>query len=407
MRRKILKYLLIVDDYLPHSNKVAAKMMHELAVGLTRRGNYVNVLTPSPYQRDSLFIKQNNGIITLYFKTEKIKNTSKIKRAIRETTLSWVAWKASKKYFKNNRFDAIVYYSPSIFWGYLVIKLRSLFKCKSYLILRDIFPQWVVDNGIISKNSPAYWYFKFFEWVNYQSADKIGVMSPANLNYFKNTKKNASKFEVLFNWGEIPDIPFQQIKYRKKLNLEDKIVFFYGGNIGYAQKIMYLVNLAKQFNDEPKVHFLFVGEGDEVDLILKEKEKHNMINVTYLPSVNQKTYLNMLNEFDIGLFSLHPDHKTHNFPGKLLGYMGCAKPVLGCVNQRNDLKEFVNKANAGYVVNCGEHDALFKAAKFLIESESLRKEMGLNGRRLLMKQFSVESACSQIEKAFYSDKMEF
>ena len=28
--------------------------------------------------------------------------------------------------------------------------------------------------------------------------------------------------------------------------------------------------------------------------------------------------LEMLNEFDVGLFSLHPAHQTHNFPGKLL-----------------------------------------------------------------------------------------
>jgi O26-antigen biosynthesis N-acetyl-L-fucosamine transferase len=394
--------LLIVDDYLPHSTKVAAKMMHELALGLTRRGNFVAILTPSPYQTDNLLITKDNGIITLYFKSRKIKNISKIKRAIRETILSWVAWKASKKYFKNNRFDAIVYYSPSIFWGYLVIKLRSLFKCKSYLILRDIFPQWIVDNGIISKNSPVYWYFKFFEWVNYKSADKIGVMSQANLKYFQNTKKNASKFEVLCNWSEIPDNPASEIKYRKKLNLEDKIVLFYGGNIGYAQKIICLINLAKQFKDEPKVHFLFVGEGDEVDLILNEKEKHNMINVTYLPSVNPKTYYNLLNELDIGLISLHPDHMTHNCPGKILGYMGLSKPILGCVNKGNDLKEIINKSKAGFIVTSGDSDGLFQAAKSLVESESLRKKMGLNGRRLLSKQYSVESTCIQIEKSFKS-----
>jgi glycosyltransferase involved in cell wall biosynthesis len=107
----------------------------------------------------------------------------------------------------------------------------------------------------------------------------------------------------------------------------------------------------------------------------------------------------MLNEFDIGLFSLHPDHKTHNFPGKLLGYMAYSKPILGCVNSGNDLMVNVNKGKAGIVVESNSEDELYQAAKTLIDSEKIRKEMGSNGRLLLSRQFSVESACLQIEKA--------
>lgn len=394
-----MKLLLIVDDYLPHSIKVAAKMMHELALEFKKKGHSVSVLTPAPLQIESLTIKEINGIEVLYFRSGEIKNISKIKRAINETLLSYHAWSATKHYFKENHFDGIVYYSPSIFWGYLVKKLKSLWKCKSYLILRDIFPQWTLDNGLMKKNSPIYRYFKFFEWVNYKNAGTIGVMSPSNLVFFKNTKKDISKFEVLFNWSEIAEIPETKNTFREKLDLKNKIVMFYGGNIGHAQKMIILVELAKRFAINPNVHFLFVGIGDEVDLILNEKEKHNLTNITYLPSVEQNTYFEMLNEFDIGLFSLHPDHKTHNFPGKLLGYMACSKPILGCVNSGNDLMEIVNKAKAGIVVESNSEDELYQAAKFLIDSEIIRKEMGSNGRLLLSRQFSVESACLQIEKA--------
>jgi glycosyltransferase involved in cell wall biosynthesis len=161
-----------------------------------------------------------------------------------------------------------------------------------------------------------------------------------------------------------------------------------------------LVQLAKQFKDNPKIHFLFVGKGDEVELIKEEKEKHTLNNITYLPSVDQETYFKMLNEFDIGLFSLHPDHKTHNFPGKLLGYMAYSKPILGCVNPGNDLKEIVNLAKAGIVAESGNEKELYEAAKSLIESENLRNEMGLKGRQLIAKHLSVENACSQIAKTF-------
>ena len=55
----------------------------------------------------------------------------------------------------------------------------------------------------------------------------------------------------------------------------------------------------------------------------------------------------MLAEFDVGLFTLHKDHTTHNFPGKLLGYMVQRLPILGSINKGNDLKEIVENANAG------------------------------------------------------------
>jgi O26-antigen biosynthesis N-acetyl-L-fucosamine transferase len=391
-----MKILLIVDDYLPNSVKVAAQMMHELALEFSAKGHEITVLTPNTSQKRLLDIQNLDGIEIIYFKSGEIKNIGKIKRAITESLLSFKALQASDAFFSNKKFDGIVYYSPTIFWGILVQKLKRRWNCKSYLILRDIFPQWTVDNGLMKKKSPAYWYFKFFEKLNYRNADTIGVMSPSNLKLFQKKQKNTSKFEVLYNWSVVPEISEPSDRFRKELNLEGKIVLFYGGNIGHAQKMIYLIELAKQFKNNLQVHFLFVGKGDEVELILEEKEKNNLPNITYLPSVDQKTYFEMLNEFDIGLFSLHPDHKTHNFPGKLLGYMAYSKPILGCVNSGNDLKEIINQATAGIIVDSGDQEALFNAAREMIESEITRKAMGQNGRKLLSTQFSIEQACSQI-----------
>jgi glycosyltransferase involved in cell wall biosynthesis len=72
---------------------------------------------------------------------------------------------------------------------------------------------------------------------------------------------------------------------------------------------------------------------------------------------------------------------------------------LGCANKGNDLKEIVNKAKAGIVVDSNSTDELFEAAKILVDSEFERKKMGSNGRKLLSDQFSVENACIRIEKA--------
>ena len=391
-----MKLLLIIDDYLPKSTKVAAKMMHELALELKNNSHEVLVLTPKPMQKELLTVQKIDGISVLFFRSGKIKNVGKVKRAINESLLSYQAFKSSKKYLKKNRCDGIIYFSPSIFFGSLVKKLTALWNCKSYLILRDIFPQWAVDNNLIKENSLVHWYFNFFEKINYKSADKIGVMSKSNLEFFKSKNINSSKFEVLYNWSQIVEVQKAENNFRNKLNLKNKIVLFYGGNIGYAQQMINLINLAKKLAENSTVHFLFVGQGDEVELLLKEVSNNKLKNITYLPSVNQNTYFKMLNEFDIGMFSLHSKHKTHNFPGKLLGYMSYSKPILGCVNAGNDLADVVNSAQAGIVVDSDDSFGLYEAAKNLIDSESIRVKMGANGKKLLLNKFSVKNISKQI-----------
>jgi len=392
-----MTYLLIVDDYLPHSTKIAAKMMHELALEIVEQGHQVFVLTPNPGNKNQLEIQIIEGVKVLFFKSGAIKNISKIKRAINESLLSFDAWRASKDYFKSHKCDAIIYFSPSIFWGPIVKKLKKQWSVKSYLILRDVFPQWTLDNGLMKNYSPVYGYFKFFEWINYKNADKIGVMSPSNLEFFGNLGYDLSKFEVLYNWAKVGARQIKENKYRDQLNLNDKIVLFYGGNMGHAQDMMNLVRLAIRLKDEAKTHFLFVGKGDEVDLILKSKAQYNLNNITCLPPVDQKTYFEMLNEFDIGLFTLHSGHKTHNFPGKILGYMELSKPILGSVNYGNDLKSLINDSNAGFIFNNGDDESLYEAAIRLINSETTRKEMGNNAFNLLLERFSVQQAVNQIK----------
>jgi len=391
-----VRYLFIVDDYLPYSIKAAALMMQDLALEFMANGHEVSILTPNSYQKERLSIQEISGIETIFFKCGEIKNIGTIRRAVNESMISHWAWKATRKHFEQKHYDGIVYYSPTIFWGVLVNKLKKKWNCNTYLILRDVFPQWTADSGLMNRKSPVFWYFKFFEWLNLRQANRIGVMSPSNLAFFQRTRRDTSHFEVLYNWAIHPVPEPIHISYRKELGLDGKVVFFFGGNIGHAQHMAYMINLALRFKNNPAIHFLFVGKGYECDLVLSEKAAHQLDNLTLLPPVDQKSYFAMMSEFDIGLFSLHPDLKTHNFPGKILGYMAYGLPILGCVNQGNDLKEIMNNASAGIVVDSGDEEGLYQAALQLIASKELRESMGANGQRLMDDSFSVASAYKQI-----------
>lgn len=391
-----MKICLIIDDYLPHSIKIGAKMMHELGVQFVKMGHSVIVITPDTRLNKRFEITEIEGVTVCRFRSGEIKNVSKVKRAINETLLSYRAWQACKDYLKQSPCDLIVYYSPSIFWGLLVSKLKSVWGASSYLVLRDFFPQWVIDTGLLKEQSLITSYFRFFEWLNYRAADTIGIQPPKNLPIFaKNTHTN-KPLTVLYNWAALEAITHVDNHYRKQLGLENKIVYFYGGNIGHAQDMMNIVRLAKAMRTEPRAHFVMVGNGDEFELVQKAISQEDLHNMTLLPAVSQDEFKNMLAEFDIGLFSLHPDHSSHNIPGKLLGYMVQEKPILGSINPDNDLKDIVEQANAGLISVNGDDNCLLDNALKLLHDESFRKTTGENAKQLLRDTFSVEAAAKHI-----------
>lgn len=394
-----MKLALIIDDYLPDSTRVGAKMFHELAVELVYRGHQVTVITPCINHNEDLHCDSLDGVNIWHFKSGPIKDVSKLQRAINETMLSIRAWRAIKSKVHKDTFDGIVYYSPSIFWGRLVFNLKKRCRCSAYLVLRDLFPQWVVDAGILKKGSALERYFRYFERYSYRQADKIGLMSEGNLNIFRSFD-NKFPSEVLRNWASIK--PFTQaseklVSFRERLNLTDKVIFLYGGNIGHAQDMANLMRLVKGMLNYKQAHFLFVGQGDEVDLVNELSSSWNLTNFTLLPSVSQSEFKQLLTEVDVGLFSLSANHTSHNFPGKLLGYMVESLPILGSVNAGNDLLETINRNNAGYVYINGEDDKLLEAAEHLLFQQELRSEIGQCSHKLLIEQFSVTAAASTIE----------
>jgi len=391
---KKLRICLIIDDYLPDSIKIGAKMMHELACEFQKRGHAVTVVTPSVKLDKTTEISHLDGITVCRFKNGEIKISNKVKRAINETFLSNRAWKSYKSYFQKNPHDLIVYYSPTIFWGTLVSRLKKLWEVRSYLILRDFFPQWTIDQGLIRKGSIIEKYFRYFEKKNYDAADTIGIMSLKNLNFFRSNYHTEKPLEILYNWAKNEPVKAES-NYKEKMGLVEKIVYFYGGNIGHAQDTMSIVRLAKNMQNETEAYFVLLGAGDEEKLVKNAIDEEKLTNITLLPSVSQDEFKQMLAEFDVGLFTLHKDHKTHNFPGKLLGYMVQELPILGNINPGNDLKEIIDGAGAGLISISGDDETFLNNALKLLDKD-VRREMGKKGNKLLQNFFSLEAAADKI-----------
>lgn len=389
-----MRIALIVDCY-PPSKKSAAKLMQDLACEFVNLGHTVRVITIDDAIAQSVEVTQDGRLSVCRVRTGKIKGAKKARRAINEMRLSQTVWRAAGPFLMANPCDLIVYYSPTIFFGVLVARLKKLWGAKTHLVLRDIFPDWALEVGQLRKG-PIYYLFKHYEALNYRAADRVAVQSPANLSYLERRTDIGAKLEVLFNWtaSDLPSAAPGSV--RSKLGLDRKFVFFYGGNIGVAQDMDNILRLAAGLKTRDEIAILLVGEGSEYERIKEAIRTTGLMNVKLLPSVGQDEYLQMLQEFDAGLITLHPALKSANIPGKLLGYLQCAMPTVASVNSSNDLVQLLRDSGAG-LVSINPDDATFlKNCLALADDVDLRAQMRTAARRLLMEKFHVRSAAEQI-----------
>jgi UDP-N-acetylglucosamine:LPS N-acetylglucosamine transferase len=122
----------ILDDYLPNSEKVTPKMMHELACEYIDQGHQVSIITPDSSINTNVDILKLDEVKVYRFKSHKIKNVSKVTRAINETFLSYIAWKRLRGVLKREECDLIIYVSPSVFFGLLLLPIYEFYSLNQF-----------------------------------------------------------------------------------------------------------------------------------------------------------------------------------------------------------------------------------------------------------------------------------
>ena len=391
-----MRVLLVTHYYFP-DRKSTAKLMHDLAVEFRRQGHEVIVATPSPDLDAPMEVTEEEGVSVLRVRSGRFDGVSTVRRGWNECRLVADNWRLASEFFRARPCQLLVWWTPSLFWARLVERLKRLWNCTTYLLVRDVIPKWWVDCGVIRKGGLTHRIFRRLERRQYEVADVIAVQSPANMRYFEEEGlADRHRFDVLYNWTRTEGEPFHPSRLRRELGAEDKVVFFYGGNLGRAQDAACIVRLAEALRDEPRAFFLAVGYGSDVprmEAMIREKA---LDNIALWPAVDQQTYLGMVREADVGLITLARGHNTQNFPGKMLGYIYFSKPVLAAINPGNDLGDLLSSSRAGFSCVNGEDEKLRNFALRLLREPQLRRTMGENGRRMLEEVFAVGRAVRQI-----------
>jgi len=325
-------------------------------------------------------LEENGHLLKL-----KIGNTQKInivEKGISTLLIERQFISAIKKYFFDIKFDLILYSTPPITFANVIKYVKKRDGAKTYLMLKDIFPQNAVDIGIMSKNGLIYKYFRKKEKNLYALSDRIGCMSQANVDYIlsHNPEIPSHKVEICPNCIEVCDVTMseqERVEMRKKYGIPtDKKVFVYGGNLGMPQDVPFIVNCLKSCSDLENVYFVIVGSGTQRHLIEKYIKEDKPSHVKLLNELPKLEYDHMVACCDVGLIFLDHRFTIPNFPSRLLSYMQAGLPVLACTDTNTDIGKVIAAGGFGKWCISDDVDNIKELVMYFCEGRDI-----LMGRR--------------------------
>lgn len=337
--------------------------------------------------------------------TGRIQKTNVIEKGINTILIATRYRRAIQKYFSEIKFDLILYPTPPITLAGTVEYVKKRDQARTYLLLKDIFPQGAVDIGMLSKRGIKgliYKYFRGKEKKLYEISDRIGCMSEANCQYVlkHNPEINPEKVELCPNCIEVKNFAIskqERTAIRKKYHIPlDKTVFVYGGNLGKPQGISFLLECLKTQLENEKVYFLIAGGGTEYNTIaafFKEFKPNNMKLLKQLP---KKEYDKLIAACDIGMIFLDHRFTIPNFPSRLLSYMQAKLPVLAVTDPNTDIGKIIVDGGFGWWCESNNVNRFNKCVEKGCYANLIK--MGAAGHEYLCQNYSVEKSYGVVMK---------
>lgn len=388
--------IVVIADVFPPLRSSGAVQLRDLSLEFVRQGHQPTVLIASPDLNRNWHLEEWEGVQILRLKAPRTKDIGYVRRTIGEFLMPFsMLSNLRKSPLAAQRWDGVVWYSPTIFLGPIAKSLKRSSACRSYLIIRDIFPEWAVDMGIMKRGFP-YYFFKTVAQFQYSVANVIGVQTLGNLTYFKMPPRQPKRrTEVLQNW--LAQAPNNGCSISVADGpLAGRIVFVYAGNMGVAQGMGILMNLAERLRDQTNIGFLFVGRGSDAALLRENAKVRGLDNVIFYDEIDPSEIPGLYAQCHIGIVALDRRHKTHNIPGKFLSYMQAGLPVLASINAGNDLVQIIKDEGVGRV--CTDHavETLEALVYSLVNDIVADADLANRCRTLSEKLFSAEAAVKQI-----------
>lgn len=388
-------------------NKIEEKGIYtDLIRQFRDEGHEVYVVNPieKRFNTPTQFVIES-GVKLLRVKIGNITQNNLFEKGLSTLMIERQFLNAIKRYLNDVKFDLVINTTPPITFEKVIRFIKKRDYAKSYLLLKDIFPQNAVDLNMFRKNGIIYYYFRMKEKRLYQISNFIGCMSQANIDYIKknNPQIPSKKIELCPNSIEIlsvnrNDESVKQIRAKHHIPC-DKSIFIYGGNLGKPQGIDFLIECLKANKENEQVFFVIAGAGTEFNKLKQYFINERPINARLLKELPKDEYDLLANSCDVGLIFLDHRFTIPNFPSRLLSYMQASMPVLAATDANTDIGDVMEQGGFGLWCESNNIEQFNKKLQQLYDPK-VREVMGEKSRLYLEQNFTVKHSYEIIMNHF-------
>jgi len=293
---------------------------------------------------------------------------------------------------------------PTFFCAPLTLFVGKSAGAACWLHVQDFEVDAAFELGLLPAQGPvhdaALRIEKFFTF----AFDRVSGISSRMVDRAQ-AKGISSNDVVLFpNWVDVDSIyPLDPAANRPNIirrelasqvpGIEDKIILLYSGNMGAKQGLELLAPLAESFAADPRVHFLFCGDG-AFRTRLEELVAHRP-NVTLLPLQPLDRLNELLNSADIHLLPQRASAADLVMPSRLSAMLASGRPVIATADAGTQVAQVVE--GRGLAVPAEDATALHAAVLDLADNEDLRTCLGRAAREYAVKHLGKQQVLEQFE----------
>lgn len=295
----------------------------------------------------------------------------------------------------------------------LIIRLARFGRVPIKFWVMDINPDQLISLGKIGPNSFPAKLMNFFNRRILAASSDVVVLDKFMAKTMNAKLECSEKMAILPPWpheDSIEPVAHDENPFRKAHNLGGSIarggkrVLMYSGNHGIALPLETFLKAAIRFKDDPRVAFLFIGDGvrkKEVEATIREHSLTNMVSLPYQP-MSQLRF--SLSAADAHLVSVGNESVGTIHPCKIYGAMAVARPIVllapnpchvsDLVSGERGQEDQPTKQTIGWHIPHGDIDRAEQVIREIIEApaENLAA-MGNRARHVVETQLSKPTLC--------------
>jgi colanic acid biosynthesis glycosyl transferase WcaI len=379
-----------------------AYLYNDIALGLVENGFETVILTTTPHynviqseiQNQPLSKKLFGFYYTSSFNSIKVyhiplkKYKSTFKRLI-----SFIYWHFASIIlgltFKNLSF--VLSPSPPLTIGFISLLIAKIKRAKTIYNVQEIYPDLLINQGSL-KSTVIINLLKKFEKFIYNNSDAVVTIDSIFYSTILPRFRDSKKLHIIPNF-----VDNELYKPLKKPILlpsifgeeNHKIKILYAGNIGFFQDWQPVLYAAKTLSNED-IEFWIVGEGVQKEYLEKEVCDNKLSNIRIFP-YQRREILPMINNYaDIHFIAINKEMEQEGFPSKVYTIMACAKPLIVISGDKTPLYNFLSNKNCAELIVNNRDVNFTNAIRKLAQNRELREELGNNGYKEIISNYSKE-----------------